>query len=151
MNSGRVGAIVTSAVRIVLGYAAASLAGAVTAMLLTLVVTAAESDPELPVILAGALVTVPFVALFVGYLALVPGAVAIILAEALSVRRWPFFALAGTAAGAWFVAMAQASGGPSAQPGPVAAILGIGCVSGLAYWRAAGRHSGAFKAVSAPR
>ena len=151
MSRARAGALLASALRILLGYVAASLAGAVTAMLLTLIVTAADSDPQLPLLLAGALFSAPFAALFVGYLALVPGAMAIILAEALSIRRWPFFAVAGLAAGAWFVAMATAPGDPPAQPGSVAAILGIGCASGLAYWLAAGRRSGAWKAVSAPR
>lgn len=142
--------LLVSVFRVLLGYAVASFAGALSLVAMTLIASAAKSDPELPTLALGAVFSAPFVALFVGWFALVPGAIAVAVAETCALRRWWVFALAGLAAAGWFAFLAIDGGAPPARTGSLSAILAAGLVSGLAYWAAAGRRSGAWRAVTSP-
>lgn len=140
--------LLANALRIVAGYVAASLVGGFVLVVVTLVATAAKSDPELPTLAAGALFSAMFFALFVGFFALVPGMVAI--AEAIPVRAWWFFTLAGVAAAGSFIVVALDGEGPPAERGAVATILFAGATAGCVYWAVAGRLSGAWREVTSP-
>lgn len=116
---------------------------------------------------AGALVTaayafsIPFVALFVGYYALLPAAVVIAIAELWSVRRWLYHALGGGAVGLVLAMTFRANGvdglsfGTDIEVLPpgnsifdfnlLAVMIGAGMVGGLAYWLIAGSTSGSWK------
>lgn len=140
--------LVASVLRILLGYAAASFAGAMSLVVLTLIATAAKSDPEPPTLSLGVVFSAPFVALFVGWFALVPGAIAVAFAEIFVLQRWWFHALAGIGAATWFLGLAASDGGGFSGLVAIVLILATGLISGLAYWAVAGRRSGAWKSVT---
>lgn len=146
----RVRALLVALARIVAGYVAASLAGAFVLVLMTMIAMAAKSDPELPTIIAGSIFAAMFFALFVGFIALVPAMIAIAVAEAVPIRAWWYFTLAGLADAGVFVIAALRDDGPPAESGAVAIILLAGAASGFAYWLIAGRWSGDWRAVTSP-
>lgn len=103
----------------------------------------------------GFLFSVPFVALFAGYFAMVPAVVAIALAEVLGLRSWLYFALAGGAAGlvvAWLAGLDAAGEGLPGPASTAAVLCASGIVGGLCYWAVAGRGSGLAldRAIGAP-
>lgn len=100
---------------------------------------------ELALAGGGLLVSVPFAALFVGYFALIPAAIAIAVAEVMGLRSWLYFALAGGAAGLAVVYLARLhTAGDTAYTLAelLSALAGTGMVGGLCYWAVAGRRSG---------
>lgn len=144
---------------IIVGYAAASLAASATLHLLFLGAQPWTPD-EAAIITAGSFVfSIPFVALFIAYVAGLPGFAAILVGEALAFRSWLFYALAGGGVGLivpWYidsslaqdfnsVADALASGPadqPSTNPRFLALMVASGIVGGLAYWLVTGRSAG---------
>lgn len=135
---------------IVLGFAVAALAAS--AFLHLLVAGAAGLPPEdVSAVFTGpAIVSVPFVALFVAYFAFVPSIFVILAAEVLSLRGWLYHALAGgtvglVAAGAVLWPQAAVPGDAMADAGLLGAIVGAGIVGGIAYWLVAGRLAGRWR------
>ena len=133
----RAAGIVTRIAEIVAGFVLAALVGSLVLNLAVLVASASPSDPDNGILALGLVLSVPFVALFVAYAALVPAALAIIVAEVLGLVGWWYFAVAGLATGG-LVAWSAASAGA----GPAASLLLAGSAAGLAYWLVAGRRSG---------
>lgn len=142
--------LLASALRIVAGYVAASFAGALALIVITMTVMAAESDPELPTIAAGAVFAAMFFALFVGFMALVPGLIAVAIAEAVPIRAWWYFTLAGVVAAGTVILLAMQDEGPPAETGAVTTIIAAGAVAGFTYWLTAGRWSGVWRDVTSP-
>ena len=99
---------------------------------------------EIAFVSGGMVVTVPFLALFVGYLAFLPGFVAILFAEILARRDWLYFAIAGAING---LAVAWTNGfghvGDMDSTTIATGFAATGIVGGLCYWLVAGRSSGA--------
>lgn len=109
--------------------------------------------------LGGLVVSVPFVALLIGYYAFLPAAVAIVASEIAGWRGFLFHAFAGAALAAISGAMFRAGGGfteigfetarvREAAPLSTEAMLGIaaaGMVGGIAYWMVAGRGAGSWR------
>ncbi len=91
-------------------------------------------------------VSIPFVALLVGYFAFLPALVVLVIAEFYRRRGWLFYALGGAAASLFFIArmlptlMAPESDGFGVFL--IAAAIGAGMVGGIAYWLVAGRTAG---------
>jgi len=151
-------AVLLRFVVIMLGFAAASLASS---MFLHLLLLGSQdwSDGELPAVVAGSLfVSVPLVALFVAYFALLPSLAVIVAAELLGRRDWLTYALGGGAVGlvaAVFLRPAAqpaaedldatAAGPLLAEPAFIATLIGGGIVGGLAYWLVAGRSAGTWR------
>jgi hypothetical protein len=86
---------------------------------------------------------VPFVALFIGYLAFFPALLFIAVAEALARRDWLYYALSGGGVALVIVGAALVAGGEGAAF-PALSFVGAGLVGGIAYWLAAGRRAGAW-------
>lgn len=141
-------AILLRFVVILLGLAAASLAASAFMHLMLLAplgFTAEEAGWA-----AGSLVfSIPFVALFVAYLAFVPAMVVIVIGELLPRRDWLSYALAGAAVGAVVAAMlgyAPDARGASVVDSRFALLmLGSGIVGGFFYWLTAGRFAGSWR------
>jgi hypothetical protein len=77
-----------------------------------------------------------FVAFFVTYFAACPAAATVAVGEFFAIRRWWYYALAGSAIGLGLGTMFKP---PEFYPWLG---LGFGPVSGLIYWGVAGRHAG---------
>lgn len=93
----------------------------------------------------GLLVSVPFVALFVGNLAFLPAMILILVAEFLGRRDWLYFALAGGGAGlvvSYFYRFHAADASTLDPTTTALALCATGMVGGLCYWLVAGRSSG---------
>ena len=99
---------------------------------------------EIAFVSGGMVVTVPFLALFIGYLAFLPGFIAILAAEVLARRDWLYFAITGAMTG---LAVAWTNGfGHVGELDTTTIAVGFaatGIVGGLCYWLVAGRSSGA--------
>ena len=149
---------------ILIGYAAATLAAS--AFIHAIFIGSAGFDgEEARWIAAGSFyVSVPVVALFVGYFAFLPAVVAIGIAEALGARDWLFHAIAGGLVGGSVVALFWYTSGSIALPpstlGPdpmlrspmvLLSLLAAGMVGGIAYWAVAGRLAGTWRPTSPAR
>lgn len=143
---------------IIVAYAFAALAASAFLHVMTLgeLLLSAAEFPD--VIVGSIAVSIPFVTLFVAYLAFVPAAVAIAIGEILGARDWLYYAIAGAIAAGVAVALFWHTapepvdfGGADAawpqmrlldDPRIALAILGAGMIAGLAYWVIAGRSAG---------
>lgn len=153
-------AVLVRFVVITLGFAAAALAASAFLHLLFLGAQDWSAD-QVPAVLAGSLIfSVPFVALFIAYFALLPAAVVIVMAELLGRRDWLTYALGGglvglaVAAFFWQAARPIAGGtefDPAAadpilaDPAFAAMLIGGGITGGLAHWLVAGRSAGSWR------
>jgi hypothetical protein len=104
-------------------------------------------DDEMRALLAGSILfSVPVVAAFVGYVAFVPAAVLVLVAELAGLRGWLFHVGAGAAVGAAAGLLFEQPEGPTSSfvpdAGFVLALTACGMVGGWAYWLVAGRESG---------
>ena len=110
------------------------------------------SADEAPGVIAGSLVfSIPFVALFVAYLAFMPAVVVILLVEFFGRRDWLTYAFGGAVVAAvvvglvWdgeFAGGAQDAAPVGSDPRFILLMLGAGIVAGTAYWACAGRWAG---------
>ncbi|WP_204350282.1 hypothetical protein, partial [Klebsiella pneumoniae] len=78
-------------------------------------------------------VTIPLLALFIGYFAFAPSAVLILLSEVLARRDWLFYALGGGVVAAAIIGFARQSGDPDfmiAGTRVILALIGAGMVGG---------------------
>lgn len=142
---------------IIFGYAVAAFAASAFLNLLSLGALDWGQD-ELPWVVAGSvMVTIPMVALLIGYFAFIPAVPVILLAEVLARRDWLFYAIAGAVVAAVVVGyLWQANGSledtgfagqditdpGSLDAGFIMMMIGGGIVGGVAYWLAAGRWAG---------
>ena len=127
---------------ILAGFACGALGASAFLHLLFFGGTAWTSD-ELAFAAGGMLVSVPVVALFAGYFAMVPAMIAIGVAEVLGLRTWLYFALTGGAAGLIVDGLSRLGAeAPSGDAGAAMAFGAAGIVGGLCYWAVAGRRSG---------
>lgn len=136
---------------VILGYLAASLAASAFIHLLFVGGMGWSAD-EAPWVIAGSLVfSIPFVALFVAYLAFMPAVVVILLVEFFGRRDWLTYAFGGAVVAAvvvglvWdgeFAGGAQDAAPVGSDPRFILLMLGAGIVAGTAYWACAGRWAG---------
>jgi hypothetical protein len=143
---------------ILLGYAVSALAASAFIHLIFLG-SAGFGPEEAPWVVMGSIAfSVPFVALFIAYLAFIPSAVAIGIAEILGARDWLYYAIAGAIAGACVIAMfwyaipdpilfddappPAPNREPLDNPYVLLAVIGGGMVGGVFYWLVAGRLAG---------
>ncbi|MBR2690695.1 MAG: hypothetical protein IKE42_22810 [Aquamicrobium sp.] len=92
-------------------------------------------------------VTVPLLAVFVGYFAFAPSALLILATELLARRDWLFYALGGGVVAGIVLGVAWQSGDPDFAATDTRIILGIvgaGMVGGIFYWLSAGRWAGSW-------
>ena len=145
---------------ILAGYVAASLAASAFLNIVTL--GALFPPEELPMMGMGTFISIPFIALFVAYMAFVPSAVVILLAEFFRRRDWLTYALAGAVVGIVVLGMfwqaagtmhdvgdaldqgAQGMRGGLTDPFIAMAMIGAGMIGGIAYWLVAGRLAGSW-------
>ncbi|BCH30006.1 hypothetical protein MesoLjLc_19360 [Mesorhizobium sp. L-8-10] len=142
---------------IVFGYAVAAFAASAFLNLLSLGALDWGQE-ELPWVVAGSvMVTIPVVALLIGYFAFIPAVPVILLAEMLARRDWLFYAIAGGMVAVVVVGYLWQASGPlsdagfagrnhgdpaSLDAGFIMMMIGGGVVGGIAYWFAAGRWAG---------
>ena len=119
---------------------------------------------QLPGVIAGSLVfSIPFIALFVAYFALLPAVVVLGITEILGRRDWLTYALGGGAVGIAVAAVFWQAGRVPGTPDPadfgfqqqidpalaspafLGLLVGGGVVGGLAYWLVAGRLAGGWR------
>ena len=132
---------------ILFGYVVASLAASAFLNILVLGSLGLTPDQAHPTAAASLYFSIPFVALFVAYVAFVPAAVVILVAEILMRRDWLFYALAGGIVAAVFLGFAHHN--PEThlnvtEPRAIAAVIGAGMVGGIFYWLSAGRWAGSW-------
>ncbi|MFU0506150.1 hypothetical protein [Pseudaminobacter sp. NGMCC 1.201702] len=137
---------------VLLGYAAATLAASAFLNLLALGALGLAPE-ETPFVVAGPMfVSVPVVALFIGYFAFFPSVVAILLGEIIGRRDWLLHAIAGGCISAvvvwlfWYASMPQSEfDGLELELHLIFAVIGSGMVGGIAYWLVAGRSAGIWR------
>lgn len=150
---------------IIIGYFAAALAASAAMHLLILPTLGFRPEETAPIVTGAVVFSIPFIALFVGYYALLPSLVIIAIAEMWGVRSWLFHALGGGAVGASIAMLFRATapddilaagsdiqvlppGNSIFDPRLLAVMIGSGMIGGLAYWLIAGRGSGSWRAAS---
>ncbi len=93
--------------------------------------------------------SVPFVALFVAYLAFLPSAVAIAVSEIMAKRDWLFHALAGAVVAVIILGFSRGGeGSPFAEIADLnfaLVVIGAGMCGGIGYWAVAGRGAGKWR------
>ena len=132
---------------ILFGYAVASLAASAFLNILFLASLGYTPEHAHPTATASLYFSIPFVALFVAYFALMPASVVILLAEILGRRDWLFYALAGAVVAAVFLGLADHSGDTTfaiTETSAIMAVIGGGMVGGIFYWLSAGRWAGSW-------
>lgn len=156
----RIGLVLVRLCVVLAGYACAALAASAV-LHIALFAVAGFGITEAPWVAAGSVVvSVPFVALFVAYVAFVPAAVAIGVAEVAGWRSRTIHALAGGAVAIvalpafWSARLGDLADGPGAplgaasgvsEPLLAAALLAAGIGGGLAHWLVAGRTAGGWR------
>jgi hypothetical protein len=135
---------------ILIGYVAACLAAS--ALLNLLLIGTLDLPAEvLPDAIRGSsIIAVPFIAMFVAWLAFTPALVFIVIAELASKRDWLFHAIGGglvaavVTAGYFWTATGP---GDWTAGNPIVALplIAAGLVGGIAYWAVAGRMAGGWR------
>ncbi|TPI13601.1 hypothetical protein FJW06_12795 [Mesorhizobium sp. B4-1-3] len=138
---------------ILVGYVVASLAASAFLNILVLAhLGYTPADPE-PAATASLYFSVPFVALFVAYFALMPAAIVILIAEALGRRDWLFYALGGAVIAVVFLGFVHSVGDANfdvTATNARLAVIGCGMVGGIFYWLSAGRWAGSWRREPLP-
>ncbi|MCF6123505.1 hypothetical protein EN904_14655 [Mesorhizobium sp. M7A.F.Ca.CA.001.07.2.1] len=132
---------------ILFGYAIASLAASAFLNILFLASLGYAPEQAQPAVTASLYFSIPFVALFVAYFALMPACIVILLAEILGRRDWLYYALAGAAVAGVFLGLADHSGDTAftvRDTSAIMAVIGGGMVGGIFYWLSAGRWAGSW-------
>jgi hypothetical protein len=133
---------------ILFGYAVASLAASAFLNILFLASLGYTPEHAHPTATASLYFSIPFVALFVAYFALMPASVVILLAEILGRRDWLFYALAGAVVAAVFLGLVDNTGDATfavTGTSAIMAVIGGGMVGGIFYWLSAGRWAGSWR------
>jgi len=137
---------------ILVGYVAAALAASafLNLLLIGMLDIPAEVLPD--AIRGSSIVAVPFIAMFVAWLAFTPALVFIAIAELSGKRDWLFHAIGGGVVAAVVTAgyFWQSSGpGDWSAGNPIIALalVGSGLVGGIAYWAVAGRMAGGWRSA----
>jgi len=132
---------------ILFGYVVASLAASAFLNILFLASLGYMPEHAHPTATASLYFSIPFVALFVAYFALMPACVVILVAEILGRRDWLFYALAGAAVAAVFLGLVDHAGDATfavRETSAIMAVIGGGMVGGIFYWLSAGRWAGSW-------
>lgn len=146
---------------VTLGYGCAILAASL--FLHALILPGVDlSTPEAEWFFYGNLiVSVPFLALTLGYLGFFPAALAIGIGELAGLRGWLYYALAGGAISVIVIAALQtgivseeigvspAPSGQPAFPGTTVAVTAASMLAGIVYWLVAGRNAGRWREAEA--
>lgn len=147
---------------IAIGYVCAVIAASAAMHLFILPTLGFGREEAGPIIVASYVFSIPVVALFVAYFALLPSLVVIAIAELWSVRGWLYHALGGGAVGLVLAVLFRTTspddflaagsdlevippGNSIFDPSLLAVMIGSGIVGGLAYWLIAGNTSGSWK------
>lgn len=153
---------------ILIGFICAALAASAAMHLFILPALGFSREEAAPIVAGSVIFSIPFVALFVGYYALLPALVVIAVAELWSVRGWLYHALGGGAVGLAISLLFRGTApgdvleaGSDLQvippvnsifdPSLLAVMIGAGMIGGLAYWLIAGSTSGSWKSTAAAR
>lgn len=132
---------------ILFGYAVASLAASAFLNILFLASLGYAPEHAHPTATASLYFSIPFVALFAAYFALMPASIVILLAEILGRRDWLFYALAGAVVAAVFLGLVDHNGDTTfavRDTSAIMAVIGSGMVGGIFYWLSAGRWAGSW-------
>lgn len=138
---------------ILVGYAVASLAASAFLNVVMLAWFGFTAEETRMVATSSFVFSVPFVALFVAYLAFIPSAVAIAVSEIMGKRDWLFHALAGGIVA--LVILGFSRGGEGSAFAEIAdlnfalVVIGAGMCGGIGYWAVAGRGAGGWRAREA--
>lgn len=103
------------------------------------------TSEEVSFVSGGFWVSIPFVALFVGYFAFIPAMVGIVIAEVLGRRDWLFYSIGGAIVGVIVAVMQGIGHDPNGELTYSSVIVGLaatGIVGGLCYWLVSGRTAG---------
>ena len=111
---------------------------------------------ETRVVATGSLVfSIPFVALFVAYFALIPSVFAIVIGEVAGKHDWLFYALAGAVVALVVIGFSRSGEGTAfaeiADLNFALAVIASGMCGGIGYWLVAGRSAGGWRARPAAR
>jgi len=148
---------------ITIAYAVAIIAASLFLHILVVPAMGFSTQEEQWLALGGLVISVPFLALLIGYFAFVPAALAIVLSELAGWRGFLFHCFAGAAVSIATAVLFRSSstivveGYEAAQVStvqPVDAqtalvVLASGLVGGIAYWMLAGRTAGLWRNISA--
>jgi hypothetical protein len=97
------------------------------------------------------LISIPLMAILVGYLSFFQSLIVVAIGEIVGWRSWLFHALGGAAVALPIVGGLLVHDEPGSLSGfIVATIIGAGMVGGIAYWMVAGRGAGVWRAASPP-
>ncbi|MER9583135.1 hypothetical protein [Mesorhizobium sp. M0047] len=132
---------------ILFGYAVASLAASAFLNVLFLASLGYTPEHAQPTATASLYFSIPFVALFVAYFALMPACVVILVAEILGRRDWLFYALAGAVVAGVFLGFVDHPSDATfavRDTSAIMAVIGGGMVGGIFYWLSAGRWAGSW-------
>lgn len=138
---------------ILAGYIAASLAASAFLNLLLIGALDLPADVLPDAIRGTSIVAVPFVAVFVAWLAFTPALVFIVIAELAGKRDWLFHAVGGALVAAvvtagYFWTATGPGDWTAGNPIIALALIGAGLVGGIAYWAVAGRAAGGWRSAS---
>lgn len=138
---------------IIVGYAVASVAASAFLNVVTLAWFGFTPEETRLVAASSFVFSIPFVALFLAYLAFVPSALAILAGELFSKRDWLFYALAGAVVAAIATGFARSgveSGMATTDMRFTLAAIASGMVGGIGYWLVAGRTAGSWRSPLEP-
>jgi len=139
---------------VVIGYALSCLAASAFLAVLYFGAQDLAGGETREIAVASALVSVPVMAFLISYLAFVPAAVVVVLAEILAWRDWLTYALAGGGIGVAVALSRRHAGvdgnGVMADPRTLAAITAAGLLAGIVYWMTAGRSAGGWPGRDEP-
>jgi len=138
---------------IVAGYAVATLAASAFLSVVMLAAFGLAAEDTRDLAMQSLVFSIPFVALFLSYLAFLPAALAILAGELLGKRDWLFYALAGAVVAAvvvGFVSGPEAGSETASDPGVMLAAIASGMVGGIAYWLVAGRSARGWRSPAGP-
>ena len=140
---------------ILVGYAVASLAASAFLHVVMLAWFGFTAEETRMVATSSFVFSVPFVALFVAYLAFIPSAVAIAVSEIMAKSDWLFHALAGAVVALVVIGFSRSGEGTAfaeiADLNFALAVIGSGMCGGIGYWLVAGRSAGGWRARPAAR
>ncbi|MBZ9675298.1 hypothetical protein [Mesorhizobium sp. ES1-1] len=131
---------------ILFGYLVASLAASAFLNILFLASLGYSPQHDQPMA-ASLYVSIPVLALFVAYFALLPACIIILIAEIVGWRDWLFYALAGAVVAGAFLGMVDHAGDTTfaiRETNAIMAVIGGGMVGGIFYWLSAGRLAGSW-------
>jgi hypothetical protein len=136
---------------LLLGYAVGSLAASAFLNVVMLAWFGLTPEETRSVAASSLVFSVPFVALFIAYLAFIPSVVAIVIGEIAGKRDWLFHALAGAVVALIIIGFSRntdaAAYSEIADLNFALIVIGAGMCGGIGYWLVAGRSAGGWRRI----